>query len=54
MDAYVPQVPSFADAKTDDPIQEIALRVVVELPDWEFYVMGTAFLIAGYLAVCHS
>jgi len=43
--------PAFRDASISDPIQEIALRVVVELPGWNFHVLGTATLIAGYLAI---
>jgi hypothetical protein len=35
----------------NDPIQEVALRVVVELPDWKFYTIGTASLIGGHLAI---
>ncbi len=47
----LPPTPAFLDARPDDPIQEIALRVVVELPEWEMYVVGTATLIAGHLAI---
>ncbi len=47
----LPQTPVFRDASPTDPIQEIALRVVVELPGWNFYVIGTATLIAQHLAV---
>ena len=47
----LPQVPAFRDALRTDPIQEIALRVVVELPGWNFYAIGTATLIAKHLAV---
>lgn len=32
-------------------MQELALRVVVELPGWKLYVIGTATLISGHLAV---
>lgn len=32
-------------------MEEFALRVVVELPDWEMHVVGTATVIAGYLAL---
>jgi hypothetical protein len=45
----LPPTPVFRDASILDPIQEIALRVVVELPDWNFHVLGTATLIAGQL-----
>lgn len=47
----LPPVPAFRDALSDDPIQEIALRVVVELPGWQFFAMGTAVLIAKHLAI---
>jgi hypothetical protein len=46
-----PVIPAFRDAVSTDPIQEIALRVVVELPNWEFHTIGTAVFIAGNLAV---
>ena len=47
----LPPTPAFLDALPTDPMQEIALRVVVELPGWNFHVIGTATLIAGHLAV---
>ena len=47
----LPPIPAFRDALLTDPIQEIALRVVVELPDWKFFIMGTAVLIAQHLAI---
>jgi len=47
----LPPVPVFRDALPSDPIQEIALRVVVELLGWQFFAMGTAVLIAGNLAI---
>jgi hypothetical protein len=47
----LPPTPAFRDSPPTDPIQELALRVVVELPGWEFHVLGTASLIAGHLAV---
>jgi hypothetical protein len=47
----LPTLPAFQDGKPGDPIQEMALRVVVELPNWEFQVMGTAVLIGGYLGI---
>jgi Trypsin-like peptidase domain len=47
----LPPTPAFRDSPPTDPIQEIALRVVVELPEWKFYVIGTATLIGGHLAV---
>jgi hypothetical protein len=46
-----PVPPTFLDANSKDPIQEIVLRVVVELPDWQFHVMGTGIIIAGHLAL---
>jgi hypothetical protein len=47
----LPPVQAFQDAKPTDRIQEIALRVVVELPDWKFHVAGTGILIADHLAI---
>src|SRR6266436_8842591 len=47
----LPPTPAFRDSPPTEPIQEIALRVVVELPEWKFYVIGTATLIGGHLAV---
>jgi hypothetical protein len=47
----LPTTPLFKDAQPNDPIQEIALRVIVELPGWEMYALGTACLIAGNLAI---
>jgi len=47
----IPSVPFFRDSTSTDQIQEFALRVVVELPGWEFHVIGTATLIGAYLAV---
>jgi Trypsin-like peptidase domain len=47
----LPPIPAFRDASPTDPIQEMALRVVVELPGWELRVLGTATLIGGFLAV---
>jgi len=47
----IPSVPFFRDSPSTDQIQEFALRVVVELPDWEFHVIGTATLIGAHLAV---
>ena len=47
----LPPIPAFRDALPSDPIQEIALRVVVELPGWQFFAMGTAVLIAKHLAI---
>jgi hypothetical protein len=47
----LPATPAFRDALNTDAIQEIALRVVVELPGWEMHVIGTASLIGSCLAV---
>lgn len=47
----LPEDSAFRDASISDPIQEIALRVVVELPGWNLHVLGTATLIGGNLAI---
>ncbi len=47
----LPDTPAFIDARPDDPISEFALRVVVERPNWNLVVVGTATLITGHLAV---
>jgi hypothetical protein len=47
----LPLIPAFHNASPTDPIQEIALRVVAELPGWHLHVLGTATLIAGNLAI---
>lgn len=47
----LPATPAFRDSPPTDPIQEIALRVIVELPEWRFYVIGTATLIGCHLAI---
>jgi hypothetical protein len=47
----LPEVPLFRDSVKTDIVQEVALRVVIELPGWEMYAVGTASLIGGYLAV---
>jgi hypothetical protein len=47
----LPATPAFHNAQITDPIQEFALRVVVELPGWEMHVIGTATLIASNLAI---
>ena len=46
-----PAIPTFRDGLSTNPIQEIALRVIVELPKWEFHVIGTAVFLAGNLAI---
>jgi hypothetical protein len=47
----LPDVPIFRDTPPGGQIESIALRVLVELPDWEFHVIGTATLIGGSLAL---
>src|SRR3989442_1206468 len=47
----LPQAPAFKDEPPDSPISETALRVVLEFDGWNLYVLGTATLIAGYLAI---
>ncbi len=47
----LPDTPAFIDARPDDPISEIALRVIVERPNWNLVVIGTATMITGHLAV---
>jgi hypothetical protein len=44
-------VPAFRELLPGDPIQQIVLRVVVELPDGQIHAIGSAAVIAGYLAV---
>lgn len=47
----LPPTPAFQDMLPTDPIQEVALRVIVELPGWEMHVIGTAVLICEHLAI---
>ena len=47
----LPPIPVFRDSLPSNPIQEIALRIVVELPGWQFFAIGTAVLIAKNLAI---
>ena len=47
----LPSTPIFHDAQPNDPIQEVALRFVVELENGEMYAIGTACLIGGHLAI---
>ncbi len=47
----LPPTPAFRDERPDSPISEIALRVVVEFSGWQLYVVGTATLIAGHVAI---
>jgi len=51
MQHNLPPTPAFRGAIPTDPIQEIALRVVAELPGWKMYVLGTAVLVAANLAI---
>ncbi len=44
-------IPAFIDTDPRSSISEVALRVVVELPEWKFFVVGTAVLITGHLAL---
>lgn len=47
----LPETPAFRDERADSPISEIALRVVVECPEWKLSVVGTATMICGHLAI---
>jgi hypothetical protein len=47
----LPPTPAFRDEPADSPIAEIALRVTVEFPGGETYVVGTATLVTGHLAI---
>jgi hypothetical protein len=47
----LPTVPIFRDTPTGGQIEELALRVVVELPNWELHVIGTAAVIGSHLAL---
>ena len=47
----LPQTPAFKDERPDSAISEIALRVILEFDGWNLYVLGTATLIASYLAI---
>jgi Trypsin-like peptidase domain len=47
----LPKVPIFNDTPPGGPIEEVTLRVVVELPGWQYRVIGTATLIGSYLAL---
>lgn len=47
----IAQTPAFKDERADSVISEIALRVVLEFDGWNLRVLGTATLIAGYLAI---
>lgn len=47
----LPPVPAFRDSPSLDAAQEIALRVIIERPGWQFYQLGTAVLIAGHVAL---
>jgi hypothetical protein len=47
----LPTVPIFNDTPPGGAIEEVALRVLVEMPDWQFQVIGTATLIGAHLAL---
>jgi Trypsin-like peptidase domain len=47
----LPIVPVFNDTPPGGLIEEVALRVLVELPDWEIHIIGTATLIGAHLAL---
>ena len=47
----LPPTPAFRDSPATDAAQEIALRVLVEFPGWQFYQLGTAVLIGSHLAI---
>src|SRR6266481_3192001 len=47
----LPIVPVFHDTPPGGLIEEVALRVLVELPDWEIHIIGTATLIGAHLAL---
>jgi len=47
----LPATPAFRDERADSPISEFALRIVVEFEGWQLYVVGTATLISGHLAI---
>jgi Trypsin len=47
----LPTVPIFRDTSPGGQMEELALRVIVELPGWEMHVIGTATVIGSYLAL---
>lgn len=47
----LPSVPIFRDTPAGGRIEEVALRVVVELPEWELHIVGTATVISAHLAL---
>ena len=47
----LPTVPIFRDTPNGSQIEELVLRVVVELPNWELHIIGTATLIGTHLAL---
>lgn len=47
----IPQNPTFVLQPADTSVSEIALRVLVEFEGGETHVIGTAVLVAGYLAI---
>jgi hypothetical protein len=46
-------LPAFGERRrgTISPIEEFAVRVVVELEGWQLYVVGTATMICGHVAI---
>lgn len=49
--SQIPGSPTFVRQPADTPISEVAMRVVVEFEGKEAHVIGTATIVAGYLAV---
>lgn len=47
----IPKAPTFKRQPADTPISELALRILVEFEGGETHVIGTAVIIAGYLAI---
>src|SRR5258706_13374187 len=47
----LPTIAIFRDTSAGGPIEEVALRVVVELPNWELRIIGTATLVGSYVAL---
>jgi hypothetical protein len=47
----LPTLPIFRDTPPGGQIEELALRVLVELPGWEIHIIGTATLIGAHLAL---
>jgi hypothetical protein len=47
----LPTVPILRDTDPGGLMEEFSLRVLVELPDWEMRVVGTATIIGSFLAL---